>query len=464
MKNRLFLLGALCGWCTTTLNAGTLETIEIEVGNDERHFTLFTPSSYDPEVPTPLVFGIHGYTSSAEEHQLVTNLDQVAEDRGVLVVYPQAINNDWFPGHVPANNLDYLMKVYDETVAVRNVNKEIVGLSGLSQGAAMSMTLAAAEPSRFSSIVTVAGSRFFTEDDVPVPSNVPEVPDQLISRLHVHGTGDLLARIDGGQILDFPLYNHTIIDSVTTWAEGLGSELEPTLSPIDDEVDDGLKSEVLVFQGRSYHDIDGVERRAETKYVRVLGGGHNWPGDFEGWPELFQPVAMDFSTSEMAVDFILEHPREYLLGDFTRDGSLNALDIDLLSAAVQESSADTVFDLDSDGGVTNRDRDFMISDVVGTLKGDFDLNKVVQFDDFLRLAANFGDEGGWSDGDSDGNGIVEFPDFLALASNFGLTTATNQIASVPEPSSSMVLTVSLAITSFFRRRTAGINITRLFVR
>ena len=70
-------------------------------------------------MPTPLVFGIHGYTSSAEEHQLVTNLDQVAEDRGVLVVYPQALNNDWFPGHVPANNLDYLLKVYDETVAVR---------------------------------------------------------------------------------------------------------------------------------------------------------------------------------------------------------------------------------------------------------------------------------------------------------------------------------------------------------
>ena len=123
----------------------------------------------------------------------------------------------------------------------------------------MSMTLAAAEPSRFSSIVTVAGSRFFTQDDVPVPSNVPEVPERLISRLHVHGTGDLLARIDGGQILDFPLYNHTIIDSVTTWAEGIGSELEPTLSPIDDKVADGLTSEELVFQGRSYRDIEGVE-------------------------------------------------------------------------------------------------------------------------------------------------------------------------------------------------------------
>ena len=90
-----------------------------------------------------------------------------------------------------------------------------------------------------------------------------------------------------------------------------------------------------------------------------------------------------------------------------------------------------------------------------TLKGDVDLNKVVQFDDFLRLAENFGAEGGWSDGDSDGNGIVAFPDFLALSSNFGLTTETNQIAAVPEPSSSMALTVSLAITSFFCRRTAA---------
>ena len=42
MKKRLVLIGALCGWCTA-LSAGTLETMEIEVGGEERHFMLFTP-------------------------------------------------------------------------------------------------------------------------------------------------------------------------------------------------------------------------------------------------------------------------------------------------------------------------------------------------------------------------------------------------------------------------------------
>ncbi len=312
MKPTLIILVALC--MCTSLSAGTLETIQIDIGDEERLFTLFTPSSYDPGVQMPLVFGLHGFTVSSSTHQRLTGMDEVAEEKGVLVVYPQAVDNNWFPGHVPGNNIDYLLGVYDATVAKRNVNKEIVGLSGLSQGANMSLTLAAARPDLFSSVVSVAGTRFFTEDDEIVPLNVPEVPTQLISRLHVHGTEDTFGPIDGGQVLNFPLFTHSVMDSVNTWAAGLGSENGPTLHPIDDTVSDGLTSEMLVFQGRNYFDINGVEHTAEVNYIRVLGGGHNWPGDYRNWPRAFQPVTRDFSASEMAIDFILSHPREAVAG------------------------------------------------------------------------------------------------------------------------------------------------------
>ena len=57
------------------------------------------------------------------------------------------------------------------------------------------------------------------------------------------------------------------------------------------------------------------------------------------------------------------------------------------------------------------------------MTGDTDLDGRVSFRDFLTLAAQFGDSGGWADGDFDGDGFVGFEDFLLLVSHFGMATA-----------------------------------------
>jgi hypothetical protein len=72
-----------------------------------------------------------------------------------------------------------------------------------------------------------------------------------------------------------------------------------------------------------------------------------------------------------------------------------------------------------DGSVSTADFDELIVNVIGTRRGDADLNGKVDFDDFVTLSSNFGALGGWSDGDSDGNGVVDFADFVLLANNFG---------------------------------------------
>lgn len=60
--------------------------------------------------------------------------------------------------------------------------------------------------------------------------------------------------------------------------------------------------------------------------------------------------------------------------------------------------------------------------VATTLKGDANLNFVVNFDDLLLLAQNYGGSSKiWSQGDSDYNGNVNFDDLLALAQNYGST-------------------------------------------
>lgn len=84
-------------------------------------------------------------------------------------------------------------------------------------------------------------------------------------------------------------------------------------------------------------------------------------------------------------------------------------------------------------------------------QGDIDGDGQVAFADFLVLSANFGTEvDGSSQGDIDCSGDVQFADFLILSSNFG--TSVGAAASVPEPSSSVLLLISCLFGLMLRRR------------
>lgn len=142
-----------------------------------------------------------------------------------------------------------------------------------------------------------------------------------------------------------------------------------------------------------------------------------------------------------------------LLGDFTRNGVLDAGDIDLLSLEVGNNSNAAKYDVTGDGIVDQFDRSMWVEDLAGTFFGDTDLNGSVEFADFLSLSSRFGSLAGWAAGDFDGNGSVEFADFLSLSSNYG-KEGHHSAATVPEPRFSAVcgLVGSLAGMALLRPR------------
>lgn len=134
-----------------------------------------------------------------------------------------------------------------------------------------------------------------------------------------------------------------------------------------------------------------------------------------------------------------------LVGDFDLDNRFTVADIDLLTAEVRAGSFIDRFDLNNDEQLDSLDRDVWIRSIAGTLPGDVDLNKRVEFADFLVLSGQYGNDGGWGAGDLDGNGAVGFPDFLLLSANFGQTAATP--VSVPEASSGMLFAFAAVLLS-----------------
>ena len=86
----------------------------------------------------------------------------------------------------------------------------------------------------------------------------------------------------------------------------------------------------------------------------------------------------------------------------------------------------------------------------GGIPGDLDGDGTVAFADFLALSTNFGQtDQPYENGDIDCDGTIAFADFLTMSSNFGQTAAA---ASVPEPSSVLMLLCGLAGLTVRRRR------------
>ena len=107
-----------------------------------------------------------------------------------------------------------------------------------------------------------------------------------------------------------------------------------------------------------------------------------------------------------------------------------------MSIALAADNYVAKLDVNSDAILDDVDLDLLLG-ILGSLRGDADVNGAVEFRDFLILADNFGDPNPWSKGDFNTNGLVDFPDFLLLSHNFGQVVGAAYV--VPEPTSLALL-------------------------
>jgi poly(3-hydroxybutyrate) depolymerase len=63
-----------------------------------RTYLVNVPSSYDDNMPTPLVIVLHGYTGTAEGMETLTGFTTKSDEEGFIVVYPQGLVQRWNVG------------------------------------------------------------------------------------------------------------------------------------------------------------------------------------------------------------------------------------------------------------------------------------------------------------------------------------------------------------------------------
>lgn len=143
-----------------------------------------------------------------------------------------------------------------------------------------------------------------------------------------------------------------------------------------------------------------------------------------------------------------------LVGDFNNDAAVNDLDIDLLRNAILSGTSDAIFNLDDAGGNVPDagDYDFLIENIIGTGRGDSDLNKVINFLDFTLLSNNFEKSGtNWKQGNYNIDSVTNFFDFVELSNQFGMDFRSWGADEMPEPTTLAMLCLGGLASALPRR-------------
>ncbi|MDB4709908.1 T9SS type A sorting domain-containing protein [Flavobacteriaceae bacterium] len=244
------------------------QTINASITHDgiERDYILYIPEIYDGSTSVPLVLNFHGFGSSASQQMFYGDFRDIADTEGFLLVHPEGTtfigNQFWnvgFPGL--SSNIDdvgFTEALIDELATLYTIDLDRVYATGMSNGGFMSFLLACQLSEKIAAVASVTGSMTqdtFDDCNAQLPTPV----------LQIHGTED-----------DVVLYNENnlslpIPDVISYWVDHNNCETTPTTTTLPDvDVSDGSTIEYSVYE-------DG-DNGITTEHMKVIGGGHTWPG------------------------------------------------------------------------------------------------------------------------------------------------------------------------------------------
>lgn len=271
-----------------------LESTFVHDGQDRSYF-LYLPSNIQPGAP--LVFVLHGYTSSAEGIIDGYGMNAVADANGFAVCYPQGSQdltgtNFWnikFPSET-VDDVGFLSNLAQNLQSVYDLDANCTYVSGMSNGGMMSYYLGCERPDIFKSIASVTGtitSNFIADCDGNI--SVPF--------LQIHGTSDIVVPYNGGNIAQATFGTFFPVEQIIrTWTGINNCQSVSTFAIPNAPVVD-----FSTVVGAEVSDCDG---ELKARFYRVDGGGHTWPGSPPvPFLDFLQPTNQDISASQEIWNF-----------------------------------------------------------------------------------------------------------------------------------------------------------------
>ena len=293
MKKTFLLLGL--AFMAFSVNAQNLKTLTW--GGQQRQYLEYVPSTYSAETPAPVLFMLHGLGDDATNFFNATDVRAVAEQRGWIVVCPQALpfnlqtpvggydfGTSWNAGitvtvqieiygmplsfdvtvNPDVDDSGFLMATLETLYQEYTVESDSIFFAGFSLGACMSHRMAIEHGERINAIAAVSGV---------VGNDVDELtPTANVNVLEIFGTSDEMISYDNAEISLESYGTHSIglpaEATVEYWRNFNQCAETAIFEQYPDLVNDGL-----TFEMYSYPDGANDSR---VSFIKVNNGLHRW--------------------------------------------------------------------------------------------------------------------------------------------------------------------------------------------
>ena len=296
----IFLLNSCKAQAPLMQTSQTQENV-MQWNGEDRTYITYIPRSIKASDDIPLLFALHGGGGTAKNMSefILGRFDELAEEKGFIVVYPQGIDKQWNDGRglrsvrtmkENTDDVGFIIEIIETLSKDYNIDRSKIFTSGISNGGFMSTRLACDRPDIFkgAAIVTASLSRRY----------LPKCqPSNAISMIVFNGTDDQLVPYEGGQVRVLGRRRGRVLstdDYFNFWKEkNQCQKLNETIN-LPDLKDDGTTVSLT-----SYTECNGD---AKMDLYTIHGGGHTWPG---GKPYL-KRIAGNVSQEINACDLIWE--------------------------------------------------------------------------------------------------------------------------------------------------------------
>lgn len=286
-----------------TAKAGSYEQ-SLDFEGQKRTYLLHLPPAVSKGQPLPLVLAFHGSGGQAKGMQALTGFSNLADQKGFIVVYPDAYEGNWNDGRQALslasqreniNDVGFVEAIIERLANTYPLDRRRVFATGMSNGGMFTQRLGCELAGKLAAIAPVTGS---------LPENFAPLckPTRPLPVLMIMGTADSLVPWQGGEVVR-GRRNRVISvpDTIKFWATH--NQCAPT--PAITREPDRNPSDGTQVRREAYSQC---RDNTEVVLYAVEDGGHAWPGSSRNLGEAISgKVSQDINASEIIWDFFSKH-------------------------------------------------------------------------------------------------------------------------------------------------------------
>ena len=277
----------------------------IEHSGLNREYLLYIPPNIDNSENLPIIFNFHGYQGQAEQFFNQTDLVEIADNNGVVLVYPQGSDlpvgaSHWnaapsnssstsFVNKSSTDDIGFFKALLDEINQNNIIDLNRVYVIGYSNGGMFSHFLACNTENIIAAVGDVAGTMLNETFNSCNPSSP-------IPILKIHGTSDRVVSYNGYDEGEFK----SVEEVLDFWKSNNKSNANESLENLGSTSIYSEFYNTTVNVNFEKYTFDSDENNSEIVHYKIINGGHWWDYSSD----------KHFKTSTILWDFFSKHSKQ----------------------------------------------------------------------------------------------------------------------------------------------------------